>query len=176
MATSDKDNKTSTVGLETYEINESIANEFQRQFDETLRRSDAIDTKIGLILGFIFITIGLMIDKDLLVLMFQSPPSVIALFGLGLVLIIVSVFSGILAIFFRTFQFGPDKDELYSKFNEKPEGYVKGVIAGQLKNAAKANFEAINTKVLFAKAMFVTFSVGLVAIIIIKIGCFGKLW
>jgi hypothetical protein len=176
MVKSSKDNETSSVEPRTYEIKDSIAKEFERQFDETLRRSDAIDTKIGLILGFIFITIGLLINKDLLASVFQSPQSIIALFGLGVALIIVSVFSGILAIFFRTFQFGPDRNDLYINYNDKPEGFVKGVIAGKLNADAISNFKAIDTKVFFAKVMFVTFSLGLVAIIILEIGCFGKLW
>jgi len=176
MTTSDEINEVSKGDAAKYDIKESIVDEVKRQFGETLRRSDAIDTKIGLILGFIFITIGLAINKDLLVLVFQSPPLVILVFWEGFGLIVVSIFSGILAIFFRTFQFGPNMDEVYTKYNDKPEEHAKGAIAGKLKQDTKANLNAIDTKVLFAKVMLITFSIGLVAIIILEIGCFGKMW
>jgi hypothetical protein len=176
MPANDLRNETVTVDLDTFKMSDSIFKELQRQFDETLKGSDTIDTKIGVMLGFVFIFIGLVFNKDLLPLVFASPPLVILLFIVGSIFIIISVFSGILAIFFRKFQVGPDMDELYDQCRGKPEDYIKGVIAGRLKADKLANTNAIDTKLRCAKVMFVTFFFGLVAIVALEVGCFGKLW
>jgi hypothetical protein len=176
MATNNQRNETVTVDSNTFKLSESIFKEIERQFDETLKTIDTIDTKIGVMLGFVFVFIGLVFNKDLLPLVFASPLSVIILFVVGSILIIISVFSGILAIFFRKFQVGPDIDELYDQCRDKPEDYIKGVIAGRLIADKAANKIAIDAKLRWAKRMFGTFFLGLVTIVILDVGCFGKLW
>jgi hypothetical protein len=176
MPTNSQRNGTVTGDLNTFKLSDSIFKEIERQFDETLKTIDTIDTKIGVMLGFVFVFIGLVFNKDLLPLVFASPQLVILLFFVGSISIIFSVFCGIMAIFFRKFKGGPDIDELYDQYRDKSEDYIKGVIAGRLKADRAANKIAIDAKLRWAKRMFGTFFLGLVAIIILDVGCFGKLW
>jgi hypothetical protein len=93
MPTNDQRNET-TVDLNTFKLSDSIFMERERQFDETAKTIDTIDTKIGVMLGFVFVFIGLVFNKDLLPLVFASPPLVIVLFVAGSIFIVISVFSG----------------------------------------------------------------------------------
>jgi hypothetical protein len=162
-------------------MEKALAEEIKRQYDRTLNRADVIDTKAGLILGFLFIAIGLTIDQNFITLVIQSE-TVSILFVVGLILVVISVVAGIASISFRAFDSGPRLSELLLIEKvpaDQREDWLNGFedwISRELQKDNVINDSVVVNKAQYAKVMFITFPIGLLLIIVLKVGCLGKLW
>ncbi len=151
-----------------------VITEIRRRFDLTINMANSIDTKIGVMLGFSFVILGLVINKDFISLLTQSPVLIRLLFVHSLYCIVVSICSGIAAFYFKPFEMVSTAELL--TLSTKPNADIPGGIATSLSRFNSNNSRKVEDKVVFAQVMFVTFSLGLLTIIILEIGCFSGIW
>jgi hypothetical protein len=135
-------------------MQQEILDEIKRQYEETIDRANSTDTKVAIILGFIFTTIGLLLDKDFLSLVFKGSYYNIAFFALGLILIIYAVYCGIYAVFFRLFSLGPNVADLLKSYAIDPDQDFKLIISGKLLESNQNNKSVIDDKINYGKKTF----------------------
>lgn len=142
-----------------------IENEILRQYDQEFRISESHDSKIGIILGFILISIGLSSGSI-------SAPQVGAIHAnlvlnvVGLSLLLLASILGLKAFFIRKYTGGPNIEELIALFRE--EGLDRDfdmVIAKRLNDSILINKEINQKRVEWIKAMFFTFALAIISIV-----------
>jgi uncharacterized membrane protein len=153
-----------------------IAAEIKRQFDLILKADDALDTKTGILLGFIFLTIAqIALNKDLFSLITLNPAKV-TVFYLGFLLLIVSIGAGIFAYLTREYEVGVNTEVLFKQFKEGEIRNYNMAIAGEMQNSLIANREKTEKKERYVKTMMVAFPIGLLIIALLELGSMSSLW
>lgn len=154
-----------------------IANEIKRQYDVVLRIDDSLDTKTGIILGFIFIvTAQILFNKNLVILATKVLPH-IGVFAVGVFLIFFSIYKGICAYTVRAYKLGPEIYKLIALYNnfEKDLDFTE-LIPLRINKAIKENRLMNTNKSKHVKIMLITFFIGVIWIAIMEIIYFSKLW
>lgn len=154
-----------------------IANEIKRQYDVELRIDDSLDTKTGIILGFIFIvTAQILLNKDFIILATKDLPH-IAIFAIGFFSIVLSICMGLCAYFVRKYKLGPEIYELIGLYNNVDEDIdFSELIPIQINKAIEENGIMLTSKSKYVKLMLIAFFIGVMWIAITEIIYFSKLW
>jgi len=153
-----------------------IADEIKRQYDVVLRLDDSLDTKTGIILGFIFLVIvQITLNVDFIHLV-EKGVLHFTIFAVGLSFIVYSVYSGIRAYFIREYGLGPEILDLIAQYeNGEKREFVK-VISREISDSLSSNMDILQKKAKYAKRMIPTFFIGVLSIIIIEITYLSKIW
>lgn len=146
-----------------------ISDELKRQFDILLRFDDSHDTKSGIILGFIMIVIiqiSLTTEYTNLVL---TKPIALVFFFFGFAVIFCSFLLGVYGFNLRSYNLGPIIKNLENQWKVKKEkNYTKNIF-GAIWKAHESNKPIVDKKAKYVKRMLLTFSIGLVFIVLSKI-------
>ncbi|MHB1348170.1 MAG: hypothetical protein ACYCXK_11845 [Candidatus Humimicrobiaceae bacterium] len=147
----------------------AIGDEVIRQFDLLLKIQDSHDAKIGIILGFIililvqiFLRIGSM--KLCFNSLYQSINSIFNI--IGFILILYSGIAGLIAYFSRSYNIGPNIDDLIREYEKKSVKDFEKIIYGTINKSYKNNLLVSKRKSSFMNQMMIFFYIGFILIII----------
>ena len=126
------------ITMDLSDFNHIALDEIQKQRDILLRADDSLDTKIGIILGFMFLVIAqILLNKDFINLVAKDFPHILFIvFAADFIFIIISVFLGIKAYSIRIFDIGPDISDII----QKRQGY-------EVWNLNKAMLDAVGESI-----------------------------
>lgn len=147
---------------------EYIAAEIRRQHDVVTKIDESLDTKIGIILAFIFLVLSqIAFRPELTGLATKSFPLFVA-FLCGFAAILLSIIMGIKGLFFvRSYDIGPRISNLI-------DGYRAGMDLNQLisKGISRAityDIERGTSKATWLRRMLIAFIIGLGILIVLEI-------
>ena len=145
-----------------------IADEIKRQYDVVLKMDDSLDTKISIVLGFVFLTLSqIALNKDFVGLVLHKYPF---LFGVGLILIIISIIAGVIAYSLREYGHGSSPDWLFTQYKEgKSAEFINMNILGTIKKDVYDNKNNSKSKAQWVKVMFITFAAGLIILVLLEV-------
>lgn len=145
---------------------EAIRQEILRQYEQGIRTSESLDSKIGIMLGFIFLIIGIISSIANPISLNQSiPPHVVILIA-GMALLLIAAFLGFWAYYMRRFQGGADPDELIETYRTQPNRDFEMIIARKIDDSRIHNLDVNRKKARLTKAMFIIFFLALLMIVI----------
>jgi hypothetical protein len=154
----------------------AIAAEIKRQFDLVIKADDALDTKTGILLGFILLIIAqVALNKDFFSLITRSSAE-LAVFFVGFIFLILAAGAGILAYLTREYAVGVNTKVLFGQFKEGEIRNYDMAISGEMQNSLFQNREKMETKDRYIKTMMVAFPIGLVIIAMLDLSAMGGWW
>jgi hypothetical protein len=143
-----------------------IQKEILRQYEQGIRTSESLDSKIGIMLGFIFVIIGIISSISNPISLNQSiPPQGIILIA-GMALLLIAAFLGFWAYYMRRFQGGADPDELIEMYRMQPDRDFEMIIARKIDESRIHNRDLNREKAKLTKIMFIIFFLALLMIVI----------
>ncbi|MEW5747199.1 MAG: hypothetical protein AB1793_00215 [Candidatus Thermoplasmatota archaeon] len=143
-----------------------ITGEIQRQFDQESRNCESLDSKTGVMLGFVFVSLGLIVSLTEPVADLDSG-SYVGHFGiLGVISLLVAAFLGVIAFFVREFKGGADIGEIIDIYRKGEPRDYEMIISRKLYDSFLHNHRQNVFKAWFAKGMFIAFLIGLVLVVV----------
>lgn len=142
-----------------------ISGEIRRQFDQEIRNCESLDSKTGVMLGFVFVSIGLIVSLTEPVANIESNNAVEYLGLLGIASLLIAALLGVIGFFVREFKGGPNVSELIKILRKGENRDFEMIISRKLYDSYQHNHRLNHTKALCAKGMFVAFLGGLVLMV-----------
>lgn len=143
-----------------------ISDEIKRQFQDELHNCESLDSKISAMLGFIFVSIGLIVTLAEPATDIASDKSAEYAGIIGVASLLVASGLGVIGFFIRKYEGGPEIDDLIKLYRAEEERDFQVIISRKLHDSYKFNHRQNAIKATLAKGMFVAFLVGLVLVVV----------
>ncbi len=149
-----------------------IAAEIRRQIDVINSTSDSLDTKISIILGFIFLVLSQIVLRAEIVNAVTSSTIVLIVFSVGLIIIAFSIFSGWRAYYINDYWIGPKISDLITQYKEFGNARdFNQVISSKISEAIEYNTKVGDKKATHAQRMMISFIFGFAIILVLEMAC-----
>jgi hypothetical protein len=146
---------------------ERLSKELQRQFELLLQFDTSVDTKSGIILGFIMLIIAqIALNLGFIDTITSHALSTTALFLAGFAFVLLSFAVGMLGFWIHKYELGPDVyHNMFPLWWNKEEKYYSMNIFSKVANAYDKNELIRQKKVKHLRGMLSLFMIGLVLIL-----------
>ena len=138
-----------------------ISEEIKRQYELILSTDTALDTKTGIILGFVILIIVQIITAQSFIASMTKNGISMLLFSFGFSSILLSGFLGFRAYLVRPYEYGPEIPDLITQYRKGEKRDYTQVISGAIYKATRYNFTISEKKATFIKEMFILLIIGL---------------
>lgn len=135
-----------------------IFEEARRQLEIQIGSIGSIDSKIGMIIGFNGVILGIAFSMD------RSLISILWLYKIGIFLLFISFLAGIRAFWFRKYNMDPDPGALVKYYLKEEELFTKKRLIANYVNSYAMNKKILNGKINAAKISFIILFFGILSI------------
>jgi hypothetical protein len=152
---------------------EYIASEIRRQADLSNKIDDSLDTKISIVLGFIFlVTSQVILRSELVGLVTQGTPFS-CLFIIGFIIIFIAIVAGLCGYFASDYFFGPKIPTLVEDYRRNRD--LNQIISKSLSSGLDSYKKRLRRKAQYLSLMMYLFVIGFILIIVLELCCLAKI-